>query len=137
MAVSSSQALLVHELTVIFPLVCHPRKFWSTQILDKFQRKLKCKVAQGDSAGRFTQRKNVGVTNLRPQATSPAMKKHQSTGSAQKAGKEESEMNRLGMPDMEANTVVPSPVQKTIFSGISQGEKCAVCKIPAAGSRCT
>lgn len=36
---------------MIFPLVCHPRKLGSAQILDQSQSELKRKVSQGQSAG--------------------------------------------------------------------------------------
>src|SRR5688500_16490487 len=79
---------------------------------------------------RFTQRKKVGVTNLRPQATRAAMKKHQSTAPPRKPAKKIMKCIGCGPSDMEVNTVVPSPVQKTMLSGFPRERKAPLAKSP-------
>jgi hypothetical protein len=83
---------------VIFPSVGHPRKFWSAQILDEFQRELECKVAQSDSAGEIYPPEKCPRNKLSSPCHQPGHKKAPENRPAQKARKKESEVNRLGIP---------------------------------------
>src|SRR5258706_15418742 len=79
---------------------------------------------------KLTQRKNVPVTNLRPQAMSAAMIKHQSMAPVKNPTKKMAKWMGAGFPESEAKAVVPSPVQNTIFIGLPRDKKAPVEKSP-------
>src|SRR5512140_433908 len=95
-----------------------------------FQPSCRAKKPRAKAQVKLTQRKNVRVTHLRPQAIKPATKKHQSTAPARKPAKKRAKWTGWGLPDMEANTVLPSPVQNTILSGLLRERNAPLAKSP-------
>src|SRR5919205_194847 len=79
---------------------------------------------------RFTKRKKYGVINLRPQATKLAIRKHHKIAPLRKPAKKITKRIGCGPPEIEAKTVVPSPVQKTMLSGLPKDRKAPLAKSP-------
>src|SRR5690349_15179729 len=88
------------------------------------------KYPNANPHARFTQRKKFAVTYFRPQATSAAMAKHHRIAPLRNPAKKTAKSAGCGLPEIEEKTVVPSPVQKTMFMGFPSERNAPFVKSP-------